>query len=138
MFLIRTFFWVSLVILLVPLGNNNSANVVGATKYAFRDMNQFCNRNVDICNISQEAWRTIKYKAEYGYNIVVAVAKDMKESSQKDYKPTYSPKSDAKSEEWRTGSIEKQSAKTKVSSKIEGQNTLNAADMEPEWRVASN
>ncbi len=137
MFLIRTFFWVSLVILLVPLGNNNSSNVVGATKYAFRDMSQFCNRNVDICNISQEAWRTIKYKAEYGYNIVVAVAKDMKESSQKEYKPAYSPKSDGKSEGWRTGSLEKQPVKTKVSSKFEGQNTLKAADMEPEWRVAS-
>ena len=125
MFLIRTFFWVSLVILLVPFGNNNSANVMGATKHAFRDMNQFCHRNVDICNISQEAWRTIKYKAEYGYNIVVAVAKDMKENSKKDYEPAYRPKSN----EWRSGTGQKQN-------KFDSQNTLSAADMEPEWRRA--
>ncbi len=126
MFLIRTFFWVSLVILLVPFGHNNSANVVGATKHAFRDMSQFCNRNVDICNISQEAWSTIKYKAEYGYNIVVAVAKDMKENTQKEYKPTYK----TQTEGLRTGN-QKQKAS------FESQNTLSAADMEPEWRVAS-
>ena len=123
MFLIRTFFWVTLVILLVPIGNSNSANVMGATKHAFRDMNQFCYRNVDICNISQEAWRTIKYKAEYGFNVVVAVAKDMKESSQKAYEPAFKPKSD----EYRTGK----------KSESFSQNTLSAADMEPEWRVAS-
>ena len=133
MFLIRTFFWVSLVILLVPIGHDNSANVVGATKHAFRDLSQFCNRNVDICNISQEAWHTIKYKAEYGYNIVVAVAKDMKENTQKEYKPTYK----TQSEDWRTGSLKEQPNKTKEKTKIESQNTLSAAEMEPEWRVAS-
>lgn len=135
MFLIRTFFWVSLVILLVPVGSNNSANVVGATKYAFRDMGQFCQRNVDICNISSEAWSSMKYKATYGYNIMLAVAKDMKESSQRQYKPEFG----ANSEAWRTGSLKQKSKKSKnieVSS-IDSQNTLNSADMQPEWSIAS-
>ena len=62
MFLIRTFFWVTLIILLVPLGNDNSANVMGATKHAFKDMNQFCYRNVDICNKRLASWRRAKAK----------------------------------------------------------------------------
>lgn len=133
MFLIRTFFWVTLVILLVPLGNDNSANVMGATKHAFKDMNQFCYRNVDICNISQEAWRTIKYKAEYGYNVVVAVAKDMKENSRKEYEPTFMPKSN----NWRADEGQKQIQNKGRNTNTYSQNTLSAADMEPEWRVAS-
>lgn len=133
MFLIRTFFWVTLIILLVPLGNDNSANVMGATKHAFKDMNQFCYRNVDICNISQEAWQTIKYKAEYGYNVVVAVAKDMKENSKKEYEPAYK----SKSNDWRAGQGQKQNHYKGRNTNTYSQNTLNAADMEPEWRVAS-
>ncbi|CAN0524291.1 unnamed protein product, partial [Scytosiphon promiscuus] len=76
MFLIRTFFWVSLVILLLPVGEKNSSNLIGATKYAFSDMGQFCTRNVDICNISHEAWESLKYKTVYGVKVMISSVKD--------------------------------------------------------------
>lgn len=139
MFLIRTFFWVSLVILLLPVGGKGDANLVGATKYAFRDLDKFCDRNVDICNISSEAWRSLKYKAAYGFDVVASVAKDIKENSSSEYQPEYGrDKASANGENsWRTGSLNSQKHSSLNASELSGQNTLTSTDMTPKWSLSS-
>ncbi len=135
MFIIRTLFWVSLVILLLPIGQNNEANIIGATKYAIQDGDKFCNRNVDICNISSEVWRSFKYKAAYGLEVVSGVAKEIRQNSRDPYAPAYK----ASENQWRTSSL---GAKTPAQPKAQkvsltGQNTLNPTDMEPAWSFGS-
>lgn len=131
MFIIRTLFWVSLVILLLPIGQNNEANIIGATKYAIQDGNKFCNRNVDICNISSEVWRSFKYKAAYSYEVVAGVAREIRQNSKDPYAPTYKKGDD----QWRTSSLGDKAPATVKAQKIslKSQNTLTANDMEPAW-----
>lgn len=126
MFIIRTVFWVSLVILLLPIGQGNNANIIGATKHAVNGSEQFCNRNVDICNIGQEVWASLKYKASYGFEMIAGAAKEIRENSKSPYAPAYR----ARENDWNTGSLDKKATK-KVA--FNSQNTLSASDLEPGW-----
>lgn len=140
MFLIRTFFWVSLVILLLPVGGKGDANLVGATKYAFRDLDKFCERNVDICNISSEAWRSLKFKAAYGFDVIASMAKEIKENSTAEYQPEYDRSTDSikgESNSWRTGSLNPEKHSSIKATKLSGQNTLTSNDMTPKWSLSS-
>lgn len=133
MFLIRTVFWVSLVILMLPVGGNNSSNIVGATKYAFQDMDKFCDRNIDICNISAETWKSLKYKAAYSFDVVASIAKDIKQAGAREYSPVYK----AQKSTWETGSLNK--SKAQSSEKITAsQNTLRGDDLKPTWSLKSD
>ena len=128
MFLIRTLFWVSLIILLLPIGQDNSSNVMGATKHALSDMDQFCHRNVDVCNIGSEAWKNLKYKAAYSFDLASGFAKQVKEANVANYTPVYktAPK------DWETSSI-KEHTQDKATSGLLSKNTLKKSDLEPAW-----
>lgn len=127
MFIIRTLFWVSLVVLLLPIGKDSNSNIIGATKYAVEGSDQFCHRNVDICNISSEVWRSLKYKAAYGFEMVAGVAREIRENSRDPYAPTYKSRDNG----WSTGSVEKSASTKKV--KLNSQNTLKSSDLEAGW-----
>lgn len=125
MFFIRTVFWLSLVILLLPVSGNNTGNILGAAKHAFNGTDQFCHRNIDVCNISQEAWKSFKYKAAYSFEKLSKLAKDFKAEATQSYSPVYR----AKPDDWPTASLEKVNTKQKDLSA----NTLTGEDLEPAW-----
>ena len=129
MFLIRTIFWVSLVILLLPVGGSNSSNLLGATKHAMNDMDQFCARNVDICNISTEAWKSLKYKAAYSFDALASMAKDIKQAGNQDYSPVYEVKPGNWQQNTPGGRLYTSSTNT--------QNTLTSSDLQPGWSFDS-
>jgi hypothetical protein len=129
MFIIRTLFWVSLVVLLLPIGKDNNSNIIGATKYAVEGSDKFCTRNVDICNISAEVWSSLKYKAAYGVEMVSGVAREIRENSRDPYDPAYR----SRKNEWSTGNVEKNASAKKV--QFKGQNTLRSSDLEPSWSL---
>ncbi len=128
MIIIRTFFWVSLVVLLLPVGNNGQSNVMGAAKHALNDMDNFCSRNIDVCNIGTETWKSLKYKAAYSFDVVANIAKEVKENGGQGYTPVY--KSD--STQWGTGSLKKP-ATLKDSPLDHSRGTLTDTDMQPKW-----
>ena len=108
---------------------------MGATKHALNGMDKFCGRNVDVCNISSEAWKSLKYKAAYSFDLVANMAKEIKKSGNQPYSPVYqAPPSD-----WRTGSLNT-SKKDQQKSGIQGQNTLTSNDLKPAWslKLSSN
>lgn len=80
MFLIRTAFWLSLLILLLPTGEqpdttDQSANlgvgeVYGAAEATYSDLASFCERNPAVCENSRTAWGTFEKKAKYGAQMV--------------------------------------------------------------------
>ena len=80
MFLIRTAFWLSLLILLLPTGeqpdtNDKSASlgvgeVYGAAEATYSDLSGFCERNPTVCDNSRTAWDTFEKKAKYGAQMV--------------------------------------------------------------------
>lgn len=76
-FLIKAAFWISLVLLLVPMPDNGSAQrqvsaieAFGAAQAAIGDMKGFCERNPAACATGQAALTTIGEKAKVGAKLV--------------------------------------------------------------------
>ncbi len=65
MFLIRTAFWVSLVVMLMPSDERRQADLFGSASAAVQWTVTFCDRNSDFCSRSGEFWQTFKQKAEF-------------------------------------------------------------------------
>ena len=79
MFIIRTAFWLSLVILCLPVGsndNNPSESVAGAAeamsvaRSAVGDFSKFCERNPGACDTGNLVVSSFGQKARYGAQIV--------------------------------------------------------------------
>lgn len=120
MFLVRTVFWLSLVIFLLPIGDKNTSNVIGVTAEAFGNSNHFCERNRDVCRITQEAWKSLKFKAAYSFDAVATLAKDIKNNAQVGHSYTY----DQSKPVWKTGNLSNKK-----------NNTLTSKDLEVEWSL---
>ncbi|MEO1197992.1 MAG: DUF5330 domain-containing protein [Pseudomonadota bacterium] len=85
MFLIRTAFWLSLVILLLPTGEGTSPTQANATAsdaiavvgMTVQDLAQFCARNPETCSTGSDVLRTFGAKAEYGARTVYGYLAEM-------------------------------------------------------------
>ena len=114
MFILRSLFWLSTLVLLLPPSGNGSEPAprvsVLHTAYAVREIMQdvtgVCERNPDACAASRDALALLTRKIETGASIVTASVK-----AGQDYaRPTVDPAAD--------------------------HGTLTAADLEPSWSVA--
>jgi hypothetical protein len=80
MFILRTVFWLSVVILLLPaakddqtVSNANKMSMneaVTAATSTVSDMAGFCDRNPGVCSTGKEALHTFGLKAKYGATLV--------------------------------------------------------------------
>ncbi|MEJ0075959.1 MAG: DUF5330 domain-containing protein [Alphaproteobacteria bacterium] len=115
-FLLRTAFWLSIVIALLPAPESmkpesgvGAAQAVGAASATFSDMSQFCTRQPDACQIGSQALAHFGHKAQASakwlYDMVTS-----KSASQ-------------------TGAVE-----SKAVAEGDSQNTLTQADAAPAWR----
>jgi Family of unknown function (DUF5330) len=80
MFLIRTAFWLSLVILFIPTGESNAPDAgpvdsnmqlsaieaLSAAQDTVSDLAGFCQRNADTCETGSAALKVFGQKAQYG------------------------------------------------------------------------
>lgn len=122
MFLIRTAFWLSVVILLLPTpdgmktpeSNIGTTQAVTAASATVSDMRQFCVRQPEACQVGSQALTQFGYKAQ-------ASAKWL-----------YEFLSDKLGTE-RTGTVTSDTKPTLVDVAA-SQHTLTAADTAPAWR----
>jgi hypothetical protein len=84
MFLLRTAFWLSIVILLIPVDDEvarrheaalvappiGALEAVGAAQSALDDVGGFCDRNPDVCSIGERIGTTFALKAQSGARLV--------------------------------------------------------------------
>jgi hypothetical protein len=91
MFLIRTAFWLSLVILLLPAGNSSGDAIqpaqpdvdvtagaaLGAARDTIADFSAFCLRNPDTCATGSAALRVFGQKAQNGARMVYEYLADL-------------------------------------------------------------
>ena len=121
MFLLRVAFWLSVVIILLPSGQQNvasgpqigPADAVSAASAAVSDMRQFCGRQPEACTIGSQAAVTFGHKAQAG-------AKMLYEFLSEKLAPV------------ETGSVSRAGGKTDIAGK--SQHTLTPADLAPAWR----
>lgn len=69
MFLIRTAFWISLVVLLLPSDERRQAELYQRVSSAAEWTFTFCDRNGPTCTRGGELWQVFKQKAEFGARI---------------------------------------------------------------------
>jgi len=113
MFFIRTAFWLTILILLLPANQEQQKEVYGTAEAAVKDLSNFCYRNPVVCLQTKTAFDTFTQKAQFGANMVMDFVKDFDGNT--------SVQADAKDS--RRFSL--------FGSK--SQNTLNQNDMGPTW-----
>jgi hypothetical protein len=83
-FLIRTAFWFSLVLLILPFGGDGSSDDLGplqallAAREAVQDFSGICERKPDVCKAGKSALHTIGVKAKAGAKLAYDVLSDDK------------------------------------------------------------
>lgn len=84
MYIIRTAFWISAIILLLPAGNEtlpeqedhpgktavSATETIGAAVSAVGDIADLCNRQPAICETGSAAWQVFQSKARYGVSVL--------------------------------------------------------------------
>ena len=116
MFLIRTAFWLSLLILILPTNEQDQRVVYGNAEAAIKDLSSFCSRNPDVCEASKNAAQRFSTKAQFGAKMVMDFFQE------KTGDTAYIAASDRGN---RRPSFFRR----------DSQNTLTADDMQPSWSV---
>lgn len=119
MFLIRTAFWLSILILLLPTDAQEQRTVYGNAEAAVKDLSSFCERNPGVCEASKDAAYKFSQKAQFGAKMLMDFFQEKTEGS------AVQPTSDRGT---RRPSFFRQDA----------QSTLTADDLRPSWTIPSD
>lgn len=119
MFMIRTAFWLSLLILLLPTDEQDQKIVYGNAEAAVRDLTTFCARNPEVCEASKGAASKFSQKAQFGAKMLMDFFQDA------------SARTDIEVDESR-------SSRRPSFFRREAQNTLTSEDLRPSWSVPSD
>jgi hypothetical protein len=76
MFLIRTAFWLTILILLLPTDEGQQNQVYGTASAAVQDVASFCNRNPETCATGRDAFDVLVHKAQYGARMLMDFIKE--------------------------------------------------------------
>src|SRR5215217_7430681 len=82
MFLLRTAFWLTIVLVLLPSGRSDpagspqvaSGDAVSAASATVSDLGQFCTRQPDACTIGSRAMAVLAHRAQAGAKMVYEFA----------------------------------------------------------------
>ncbi len=129
-FLLRTAFWLSLVLILLPSGSSQRApasndvaatDAISAASATVGDLRQFCARQPDACTVGSHVATQLGYKAQAGAKMLY----DFLTEALAPHETGSIGGSDARGK----------AALNKASSDKASQNTLTPADLAPEWRA---
>lgn len=115
MFLIRTAFWLTLIILLLPTSEEEQRAVYGTAEAAVKDVRTFCVRNPDVCEKSRDAFDVFTQKAKFGAQMLMDFA------------------ADASSDSGQESADVHEGRRLPALFRNDSQNTLTADDREPSW-----
>jgi len=75
MFLIRTVFWLIILVLLLPTNAQQQSQVYGTAQAAVKDVSGFCERNPSICATGKDAFAVFVQKARFGAEVLMSFVK---------------------------------------------------------------
>ena len=76
MFLLRTAFWLMIIILLLPTDGEQQSKVYGTAEATVKDVVTFCDRNPDTCTTGRDAFEVLVHKAEFGARMLMGFIKE--------------------------------------------------------------
>jgi hypothetical protein len=71
MFLLRTAFWLMIIILLLPTDDRQRSEVYGTAEAAVKDVTGFCERNPEPCAKGRDVIDVFMQKAEFGAHLLM-------------------------------------------------------------------
>jgi hypothetical protein len=75
MFLIRTIFWLIVLVLLLPTNEQQQSQVYGTAQAAVKDVSGFCERNPTVCATGKDAFDVFVHKARFGAEMLMSFVK---------------------------------------------------------------
>ena len=70
-FLIRTAFWLMIIVLLLPTDEKQRSEVYGTAQSAVNDVASFCDRNPETCARGKDAFAVFVQKAQFGARMLM-------------------------------------------------------------------
>lgn len=71
LFLIRTAFWLMIIVLLLPTDERQRSEVYGTAQAAVNDVATFCDRNPETCARGKDAFSVFVQKAQFGARMIM-------------------------------------------------------------------
>jgi hypothetical protein len=71
MFLIRSAFWLLILVLLLPTDQDQQAKIYGTAEATVNDVAGFCDRNPRTCATGHDAFEVLVQKAQYGAQLIM-------------------------------------------------------------------
>jgi hypothetical protein len=71
LFLIRTAFWLTIIVLLLPTDEQQRSEVYGTAQAAVHDVATFCDRNPETCARGKDAFGVLVQKAQFGARMLM-------------------------------------------------------------------
>jgi Family of unknown function (DUF5330) len=71
LFLIRTAFWLTIIVLLLPTDEQQRSEVYGTAQAAVHDVATFCDRNPETCVRGKDAFAVLVQKAQFGARMLM-------------------------------------------------------------------
>ena len=75
MFLLRTIFWLVVLVLLLPTNEQQQSQVYGTAQAAVKDVSGFCERNPTVCVTGKDAFDVFVHKARFGAEMLMSFVK---------------------------------------------------------------
>jgi Family of unknown function (DUF5330) len=84
LFLIRTAFWLMIIVLLLPTDAQQRSEVYGTAQAAVNDVATFCDRNPETCARGKDAFGVFVQKAQFGARMLMDLINGRTESSEEE------------------------------------------------------
>jgi hypothetical protein len=122
LFLIRTAFWLMIIVLLLPTDAQQRSEVYGTAQAAVNDVATFCDRNPETCARGKDAFGVFVQKAQFGARMLMDLINGRTESGEE------APSSEGASL-FEPASFDESASQASQAS----QDTLNPEDREEAW-----
>jgi hypothetical protein len=154
MFLIRTAFWLIIIVLLLPTNEQQQNQVYGTAQAAVKDVSGFCDRNPGVCTTGKDAFAVFVEKAQFGASLIMSFVREETGGAAGEPQPPSAAEgsatesgategadarhssldqsnvSQASLESWGAGIVTVEPANVES---LGSQNTLSARDLAPAW-----
>ena len=124
LFLIRTAFWLMIIVLLLPTDQQQRSEVYGTAQAAMHDVATFCDRNPDTCARGKDAFSVFVQKAQFGARMLMDLINNRTGADDQD-----SPAQDQDTHSPETSALFAPARFDRSAS----QDTLNPQDREEAW-----
>jgi hypothetical protein len=84
LFLIRTAFWLTIIVLLLPTDEQQRSEVYGTAQAAVNDVATFCDRNPETCARGKDAFGVFVQKAEFGARMLMDLINGRSETGEQE------------------------------------------------------